>query len=195
MRPLLLLVALLSAGQPAPPRLDDLLLEVRVYDQRLEVTAETRVVVYRAGERDAPVASSAPGQPLHALAVQPGLYDVQALRARADGPHQLRWAERLSVLRYPDEGGRHLEVVNFDQGYGAVQIRFDTGQPPWTGTLYAPDSLTRIDTEPAAGEGYVLFVVPAGPYDIELLGGGVPPRRRTISRLDVPRGRTRLIVP
>ena len=106
------------AGDPATVRL-----ELRIFDGPDDVTAETRVRLFPRGQRtnDLPT-TSAPGQAITAT-VPVGFYDAQAIREKRGEVAGLRWAEQLLVQRYPDEYGRHLEVINFKPGYGALQIR------------------------------------------------------------------------
>ena len=49
----------------------------------------------------------------------------------------IRWANRLVVMAYPDESGHHLEVINFRNGFGALQIRAPGGGQPDV-ALYEP---------------------------------------------------------
>ena len=111
---------------PAPPVAGDagtVRLELRIFDGPDDVTGETRVRLFPRGQRtnDLPT-TSAPGQAITAT-VPVGFYDAQAIREKRGEVAGLRWAEQLLVQRYPDEYGRHLQVINFKPGYGALQIR------------------------------------------------------------------------
>ena len=104
-------------------------LEVRTFDGMADVSDATRVIVHRAAQRDQPVGQINPGaRPM--ITVPPGIYDAQALREQSGRLANIRWAERLVVMPYPDENGHHLEVINFQNGYGALEIRGATGRGP-----------------------------------------------------------------
>jgi hypothetical protein len=129
------------------------------------------------------------------VSLAPTVYDVQAIRTSDRGVRSIRWAERLAILHYPDEGGRHLEVINFQSGFGALQLRVLRGDLP-------PDAIavfqTGNHTAPAgavlSGEGYVLFVGRAGRYDVRVQrpGAGGTADANWFLGIDVPVGRTRL---
>ena len=93
-----------------------LTLELRVFDGSEEVTTQTRLKLHRGGERADVVAQTNPGQSRVELTVGEGIYDAQAIRQKGDEVVSIRWANRLVVMPYPDEGGHHLEVVNFKSG-------------------------------------------------------------------------------
>jgi hypothetical protein len=163
--------------------------EVRAFDGGQEVTAETRLTIYRAGERTDPLAQVSARANRLETTVAPGIYDLQLIQERTGRVLNIRWAERLVVMQYPDEAGHHLEVVNFKPGLGALEIR--SKQPGATPdvALYPPgvrdkEAATRIE-----GPGYALFVVPSGKYDILLRAGG---RSTWTTDVDVPLDRTRL---
>jgi hypothetical protein len=175
-----------------PQSQEMLTLEVRVFDREREVTADTRVTVHVAGDRGSPVAHTA-GQPGGVLMrVTRGIYDVQAIEHRHGRVVNIRWAERLVVMPYGDEGGHHLQVINFATGYGALQIR--SASP-----LHARDSFLLLGSggqgeyKPVAPSrhGYVLFVVPAGEYDMQVTRDE---RVTWHHGLDIPLDRTRFWV-
>jgi hypothetical protein len=172
---------------PAAP----LVLELRVFDGADEVTAETRITVYRAGERAAPLAQIAPREARLDIDVPPGIYDVQALRERDGRVVNIRWAERLVVMRYPDEAGRHLEVINFKNGYGALQVREKGSGALPDVALYAEGARDKEAAARIPGAGYALFIVPASRYDILVRTANRPAWHTGI---DVPLDRTRLWV-
>jgi hypothetical protein len=186
--PCLLLVASLLLGQPASPTLA---LEIRVFAGSEEVTSETRVTIHRAGERSAPIAQSETLDGRHVFKVAEGIYDAQVVRERDGRVLNIRWAERLVVMRYPDEGGRHLEVINFSNSYGALQVRSPgTARVPQV-ALYAAGERSRPAAMPISGRSdeYALFVVAAGRYDIQVRSGAAATWH---SDIEVPLDRTRL---
>ena len=120
----MLVLALVAAPAAQEPQVS-LTLEVRAFNGTEDVTAQSRFTVHRAGERQTSV-TPAPirmgdGQP--ALQVPSGVYDVQAIHERDGKVVNIRWANRLVVMPYPDEKGHHLEVINFKNGFGALQVR------------------------------------------------------------------------
>jgi hypothetical protein len=188
-RGVLLLLALATFQAGPPP----LTLELRIFNGAEDVTAETRVTVYRAGDRSEAIAQIAPRAGAIAVPVPQGFYDVQAIREHDGRVLNIRWAERLIVMPYPDEGGRHLEVINFKNDFGALQIRTkdSTGVPRVA--LYAAGAREKEVATAVAGDNYALFVAPAGTYDLLVRGGAKPEWHGDI---DLPLDRTRLwIVP
>jgi uncharacterized protein with GYD domain len=165
-------------------------LEVRVFDGTVDVTAHTRVQVYPSGTRNAPVASPTRGE-RHIVDVLPGLYDVQAIVERDGRVVGIRWAERLAVMAYPDEAGDHLEVINLKSGFGALQVRGKDGAPvQGEATLYPGGTRDAAKKRAPAARTtvWMLFVVPAGSYD--LVAGGEAGRQ--IEAIEIPADRTRL---
>ncbi len=184
------------APSPAPAQAD-VRLDLRVFDGATEVSRHVRVAVYPAGRHERPVATAVARPTIPGLLVPPGDYDVQVVWEQAQGASRLLWASHLAVLRYPDEGGRHLEVLNFDPSYGALEVTVGGGGRGslWQAILRPSGGDPRAAPHlPVAGEGYVLFVVPGGRYDLEVDFNGDAPRRRTLAALEVPAGRTRLTV-
>jgi hypothetical protein len=184
----LLLAASVLLGQNAPATLA---LDVRVFVGAEEVTGETRVSIHRVGERSAPIAQAhADGGP-HVFRVAPGIYDAQLVREREGRVLNIRWAERLVVMPYPDEKGQHLEVVNFTNGYGALQVRPPQGGDKPDVAVYAAGERSRTAATPVAGRNdeYALFVLPAGRYDIQVRNATRPSWHPDI---EVPLDRTRL---
>jgi hypothetical protein len=180
----LALVALLVAQAGAQKTL---ILELRIFDGTEEVTSQTRLKIHKAGERQDALAQMNPGSQRVELTVGEGIYDAQAIRERGGEVISIRWANRLVVMPYPDEGGRHLEVVNFKPGYGALQIRTRDGSRPDV-ALYLAGSRNKEVSSPLAGSGYTLFVVPAGTYDLFVRGD----HSAWHAGIDVPLDRTRL---
>jgi hypothetical protein len=186
MPPVLALALLLLIGS-APQ--DLLALEIRVFNGTDDVTTQTRVTIYRAGERSQAVARVRIGE-AGRVRVPAGIYDAQAVREQDGRVVNIRWAERLVVMPYPDEGGRHLEVINFMPGYGALEIR-GAGAPLREVALFPREQRAQPAAR-RAGES-VLFVVRAGEYDIQVTRG---PRPAWYTNVEVPLDRTRLwIVP
>jgi hypothetical protein len=183
----LALVTALAAQDPAASRLT---LELRVFAGSDEVTAHTRITVHRAGERGDPLIHSSSADGRFQLQVPAGIYDVQAIHERDGRVVNIRWANRLVVMPYPDEQGHHLEVVNFKNGFGALQVR---------GLADARPDVALFDAgkrdKPAAiglsGPAYVVFVVPAGLYDLRFRVGG---RVSWQTGIEIPLDRTRLWV-
>ena len=162
-RPLLLSLALIGVQTP------QISLELRVFDGSEDVTAEANVTVYDAGQRDKAMATFTPGQKL-TLMVPAGFYDAQAMRVRDGRLMNVTWRERLVVMAYPDEAGRHLEIVNFKSGFGALQVRPAQGMGVPDVALYAAGARDKEVLPPVAGDGYALFVVPGGKYDLLVRG-------------------------
>jgi hypothetical protein len=100
----------------------------------------------------------------------------------------IQWAHRLVVMSYPDEKGRHLEVLNFEPGFGALQVRTQDGALPEV-ALQSGGGRDRVAGAPLKGAGYTLFVVPAGSYDVTIRRGDRTTRHADV---EVPRDRTRL---
>ena len=178
-----------GAVQPRPVQA-----EFRIFSGTREVTASTRLRVMPTGKRDQAMAV-ANGKTL-ATAIPPGIYDVQALLLRNDAVVGIKWAERLVIMYYPDEDGRHLEVINFEPGFGALQVRGGTGATSGYEVVMFPvgDRSTRIDAT-ARGEDYRLFVLPAGRYDLRVRPAGAgddSDDARWFLDIEVPADRTRM---
>lgn len=186
MRLVLLALTLLSAQELQLP----ILLEVRVFHGAEEVTGETRVAVHRAGERTQPLAVLELRDGTKSVTVAPGIYDVQTIREREGRVVTIRWAERLVVMPYPDEAGRHLEVINFMNGYGALQVRARDAGLLRDLTIYPAAQHVKPAASLTAGAGYALFVVPAGKYDLASRAGGG--QLVWHENIEVPLDRTRL---
>ena len=186
---------------PAPAVADDagtVRLELRIFDGSDDVTGETRVRLFPRGQRTNDVATtSTAGQAITAT-VPVGFYDAQAIRERRGEVAGLRWAEQLLVQRYPDEYGRHLEVINFKPGYGALQIRpapdAAAAAKGWTGAAYASGDSAgaggkELGKAVVAGED-LLFALPAGSYDVKLTMSDKS--TQWMRDIEVPADRTRL---
>jgi hypothetical protein len=182
---------------PAPPVADDpssVRLELRIFDGPDDVTGETRVRLFPRGQRtnDLPT-TSLPGQAITAT-VPVGFYDAQAIREKRGEVAGLRWAEQLLVQRYPDEYGRHLEVINFKPGYGALQIRpapdAAGAAKGWIGTAYASGETTKEAGKAVVAGEDLLFALPAGSYDVKLTMSDKS--TQWMRDIEVPADRTRL---
>jgi hypothetical protein len=170
--------------------------EFRIFAGHEEITGSTRLRIMPTGTREQPTTLTE-GAAL-ATNVAAGIYDVQALRLKQGSIVGIRWAERLVVMYYPDEAGRHLEVINFQPGFGALQLRAQKGQlTAYDVAIFPARERTRPAATPIEGDGYKLFVVPAGRYDVRVRpAGGAPEAEETRWFLDieVPADRTRIKV-
>jgi hypothetical protein len=187
-RLILTVAAVLGVSVMTAGRASDLTLELRVFKGTEEVTAHTRLAVHRAGERNDPLRQSTSADGRVLVEVPQGMYDVQAIHERDGRVLDIRWANRLLVMPYPDEGGQHLEVINFKNGFGALQIRGKPGTLPNI-VLYEAGKRDKPAASPLITTSYALFVVPATAYDLLVRVGGKP---SWYPGLDVPLDRTRL---
>jgi hypothetical protein len=185
-----LVVPLLAIAQPASL---PVAAEFRVFAGTDEVTEHARLRVMPSGARDKSV--TVEGKRLTA-SLSPGIYDVQAFRVRQDAVVGITWAERLVVMHYPDEGGRHLQVINFEPGYGALQLR--AAKRPvseYEIAIFRSGERAASAADPIAGEDYLLFVLRAGRYDVRVRHAGTlddPEDIHWFLDLEVPAARTRL---
>jgi hypothetical protein len=176
-----------SAQDPA----DLIRTEFRIFDGTNEVSAETRLRVRPSGSSETGRIVDGPSLNLE---LPPGIYDVQAIRQRSGQVVSVRWAERLVIMPYPDEAGRHLEVINFTHGFGALQLRWPEGQAPnpaGVGVTALETGQTRpVPARAVFGLGYVLLVLPADTYDIRV----TRPGKDTIvlTAVEIPPDRTRM---
>jgi hypothetical protein len=186
----LFLVAVQGTATTEPP----IQMVIRVFDGTEEVTEEARIHIYPAGTRESPVAGRLQAGKGLIADVVPGMYDVQVVRQRDGKVLNIRWAERLLVIRYPDEPGEHLQVINLKPGFGALQVR-PPGQPGggWPSNIrvsvFSTGERTTEAAKPLASGDYVLFVLPAGKYDL------MTSHDSTVgwtSDIEVPLDRTRL---
>ena len=184
----LALVTALAVQDPLADPARQLTLELRMFNGVEEVTAQTRATVHRAGDRGEPLLQAAPSDGRIELRVPAGIYDVQAIHERDGRVLNIRWANRLVVMPYPDEPGHHLEVVNFKNGFGALQIREPAGGQPDV-ALYEQGKRDKPATAPFAASSYLLFVVRAGAYDLLARQVG---KSTWHPGVDVPLDRTRL---
>jgi len=187
---LLTLVTAFAVQDPAAKAARQLTLELRVFDGAEEVTSQVRATVHRAGDRGEPMLQARGGVDRLQFRLADGIYDAQAIYEREGRVLNIRWANRLVVMPYPDEPGHHLEVINFKNGFGALQVRQPTGGRPDAG-LYEPGRRDKPATVPIAALDYLLFVVRAGSYDLLVRSAG---KSAWHTGVDVPLDRTRLWV-
>jgi hypothetical protein len=174
-----------SAGQEPP-----LTLELRAFVGTEEVTAQTRATIHRAGDRGEPLSQAMPANGRIEQRLPAGIYDVQAMHVRESRVLNIRWANRLVLMAYPDEAGQHLEVINFKNGFGALQIRAPAGDRP-DAALYEAGKRDKPAAAPLHSLSYVLFIVPAGSYDLLLRASG---KTTWHANVEIPLDRTRLWV-
>lgn len=180
-------------AQSQTARVEMIRTEFRVFDGANEVTSETRLRVRPSGSTEA-------GRVLEGnqlvIELPAGIYDVQAVRQQAGQVVSVRWAERLVIMSYPDEGGRHLEVINFANGYGALQLRWPEGQAPDPAgvavTVSRAGETRPVPARLLHGLGYALLVLPAGVYDVRITRSGRDPV--TLPGVEIPADRTRMKV-
>lgn len=165
--------------------------EFRVFDGTSEVSSITRLRVRPSGSTE--TGTVVDGSDL-ALDLKAGIYDVQAIRQESGHVVSVRWAENLVIMAYPDEAGRHLEVINFSNQFGALQLRWSGGQMPdpagVTVTVSKPGDAHPTPAHPLRGPGYLLLVLPAGTYDVRVAGAGRP--EVILSAIELPPDRTRM---
>lgn len=181
------------AARPNQPRIETIRTEFRVFDGVTDVSTETRLRVRPSGSTE--TGRILEGGPL-AADLPAGIYDVQAVRQQSGQVVSVRWAERLVVMAYPDEGGRHLEVINFADQHGALQLRWPEGQAPdpaGVAVTVTKDGESRpTPARTVHGLGYALLVLPAGIYDVRITRPGKEPF--VLSKIEVPADRTRMKV-
>jgi hypothetical protein len=186
------MIALLLAGSAQSS--EPVVAEFRVFAGHEEITASTRLRVMPTGKRES--ATTIAQGPRLTTTLAPGIYDVQAFRLKQDAVVGIRWAERLVIMQYPDEGGRHLEVINFEPSYGALQVRAPRGDlGAYDIAAFPAGNRTVPAAAPVRDNGYALFVVPAGQYDIRVrhVGGAEDPEEtHWILDVEVPADRTRM---
>jgi hypothetical protein len=166
---------------------------VRVFDGLDEITAHCQIAVYAAGTRDAPRVPDLRAGAGHHVEVEPGLYDLQITWRGPGDAVTVEWAEHLSVLRYPDEGGRHVEIINLQPVFGALLVRpsvawLETDRD-WRVSAFLHGGVGRAGFEPVDGTDLQLFILPAGRYD---LVGVLGSTEVSVTDVEVPAQRTRL---
>jgi hypothetical protein len=165
--------------------------EFRVFDGAAEITSQARVRVRKSGTAE--TGTVVDGGDL-SVNLAPGIYDAEAVREQTGDTVDIRWADHLVVMAYPDEGGRHLEVINFAKDFGALQLRLPEGQAPDpAGTavaIFKAGDGHAMPSRVLRGLGYMLLVVPADMYDVRVIRPGRPPV--TLTGVEVPAGGTRM---
>ena len=164
--------------------------EFRVFDGTSEVSSLTRLRVRPSGSTE--TGTVVEGSEL-ALDLKAGIYDVQAIRQESGHVVSVRWAENLVIMAYPDEAGRHLEVINFSNQFGALQLRWSGQMPDPAGvtvTISKPGDTHPTPAHPLRGAGYLLLVLPAGTYDVRVSETGRP--EVMLSAIELPPDRTRM---
>ena len=177
-----------AAGQaPEPVRT-----VFRIFSGTDEVTAATRVRVRVSGttEEEGGIVLNGPAL---AAELAPGIYDAQAIHHRRGRVLNVRWAERLVIVRYPDEGEEHLEVINFLPNFGALQLRLPPGTraDPAMVTIQGQDGAGTERARVYPGSDYLLVVAPAGTYTFTL---SLPTGPATLPPVEIPADRTRMRV-
>lgn len=169
----LLLLALFSAGAQESALLA---LDVRVFRGAADVTRQTTVTVFptgvRTNGREVPLLPSGERQ----VRLPVGQYDLQLVQQQEGKVGGIAWTTLRLLVGYPGENGRHLEVLNFDKSFGALQLREYGSAPPGTPT-WQVRLLRKDGTEVArgiGGDGYRLLVAPAGVYDLAVDRPGKP---------------------
>jgi hypothetical protein len=187
------LVNIVAPASPTAQPAAAIRTEFRVFDGAREVSADTRLRVRPSGSSDE--GRVVEGSELR-LDVPPGIYDVQAVRQESGQVVGIRWAERLVIMPYPDEGGRHLEVINFTNSFGALQLRWPDGQAPDPAGIAVTVSKSGEPRPTPArvitGLGYLLLVLPADTYDVRITRPGQD--AILLSGIEVPADRTRMKV-
>lgn len=178
-----------QAGGP-----DTVHLQLRVFEGSDDITREARLLVYPRGQRTGDLKMTlGPDQAFEADVV-PGFYDIQIVKERKGQVLGIRWIEQVLVQRYPDEYGRHLQVLNLNSEFGALQIRPSPAEAAaargWSASVHpAGDTTRELGKARPIGDD-LLVVLPAGRYDIRVNLGD---RTTTwIRDVDIPGDRTRL---
>ncbi len=163
---LLWLAAMFAGSQPVP----DLALDIRVFRGATEVTAETMVTVYRSGHATTGKAvPQAPGGERR-IPLPAGQYDLRLVQQHDGKVIGIATTSLRLLVDYPGEFQQHLEVVNFEKGWGALQIR-QSGAKETTKVAWSSRLLRADGSEAArgvAGDGYQVLVAPAGTYTVEI---------------------------
>ena len=191
--PLILLGSLLAPAGAGAQSSAPIELRVRVFNGLEEITTHCRLAVYTADTREAPFIAALQDGTGHHVEVDPGLYDLHITWRVPDGTVAIEWATHLSVLRYPDEGGRHVEIVNLQTAFGALLVRPPStwleSDTEWSVRAFLPGGVGRAGFEPTDGSDHRLFILPAGSYDLVGRSGST---ELSVTDVEVPAQRTRL---
>ena len=190
---LIVLVGLLMPRVAAAQSSAPVELLVRVFNGPDEITEHCQIAVYAADTRDTPLVPDLHPAVGHQVAVVPGLYDLQITWRGAGDTVAVEWAAHLSVLRYPDDGGRHVEILNMQPGFGALLVRppgtwLDSDRD-WRVSAFLHGGVGRAGFPSTGGTDYRLFILPAGRYDLVADLGSTELR---VIDVEVPAQRTRL---
>lgn len=182
------------AAQEAPAPTGKVRLQLRIFEGAEDITREARLLLYPRGQRTSEIATTLGGDQAYETDVEPGFYDVQVVKERRGQVLGVRWVEQILVQRYPDEYGRHLQVLNLNPAFGALQIRpapAEVGAARgWSAVAVAPGDAAREVAKARPIGDDLLIVLPAGKYDVRVSLGD---RSTTWLRdVDVPGDRTRL---
>lgn len=184
---LLFILAWLVQNASAPQAPRPVQCEFRAFDGADEVTRDTRITVYPNGRKEGGTPADKAGR----VALLPGLYDVQVLRERDGRVVGIRWIEHLVIMRYPDEEDRHVEAVNFNPQYGALELKL-ANQVEYEAAAFPAGDHARPVAGSRPGDGYLLLVVPAGRYDVRVKATAPNAAETWLTDIDVPVDRTRL---
>src|SRR2546430_9016480 len=146
------MLVVLLAGVLLQTQASPLSLQIRVFNGLEEVTAETHVKIFPAGEHEKPITDTTVAVPVVRVTVPPGFYDAQAIRERDGRVLTIRWAERLLVMAYPDHAGPSLEGIHFPKGVGAPGGCARDG--PGAGAAAFPAGTPPPTTRPPAGRAH-----------------------------------------
>ncbi len=170
-------------------------LVVRVFDGTDEVTEQCQIAVYAADARVTPLLPELRPDSGHHVAVAPGLYDVRITRRDEADTVAIAWAEHLSVLRYPDDGTEHVEIINLQPEFGALLVRppdaWRDGGQAWGVSAFLHGGVGRAGFEGTGDPHHRLFILPAGRYD---LVADLDRTEIAVSDVEVPAQRTRLLL-
>lgn len=183
----------LAAQPPDATAAAKVRLQLRVFEGGEDITREARLLLYPRGQRTNEIATALGADQAFETDVEPGFYDVQVIKERRGQVQGIRWVEQILVQRYPDEYGRHLQVLNLNPSFGALQIRPAPGEASavrgWSAVaLPAGDTSREVAKARPIGDD-LLIVLPAGRYDIRV---NLSDRAAWFKEVDVPGDRTRL---
>jgi hypothetical protein len=170
-------------------------LQLRVFEGGEDITPDAKLQLYPRGQRTGDIPMTLGPDQAFEAEVPTGFYDVQIVKERRGGQvGALRWIENILVQRYPDEAGRHLQVLNLNPQFGALQIRPATSDVAsargWSAVAVAPGDAAREVAKARSIGDDLLMVLPAGRYDIKV---NLSDRTTTwIRDIDIPVERTRL---
>ena len=182
------------AGQQPEAAAATVLLQLRVFAGPEDITKESRLLLFPRGQRTGEIPTTLGADQAFEATVAPGFYDIQTIHERKGQVAGIRWVEHVLVQRYPDEYGRHLQVLNLNAEFGALQIRPAPNEAAatrgWTATAHPPGDAVREVAKARPVGSDLIMVLPAGRYDIRVSLGD---RSTTWMRdVDIPADRTRL---